>query len=64
VEVEVTDDGHGAADAVHPTAEPDDGLGHGLVGIRERVAMLGGWLDAGPRAQGGFRVAARLPTRG
>jgi signal transduction histidine kinase len=38
------------------------GGGHGLVGMRERTAMLGGSLDAGPTADGGFRVAAVLPV--
>ncbi len=37
------------------------GGGHGLIGMRERTAMLGGSLTAGPTADGGFRVAAVLP---
>ncbi|GAA0457566.1 histidine kinase [Streptomyces olivaceiscleroticus] len=44
-------------------AEPLEttGTGHGLVGMRERVRLLGGTLDTGPLADGGYRVAARLP---
>ena len=38
------------------------GGGHGLIGMRERTTMLGGSLDAGPTADGGFRVAAVLPV--
>jgi signal transduction histidine kinase len=38
------------------------GGGHGLVGMRERTTMLGGSLEAGPTADGGFRVAAVLPV--
>lgn len=40
----------------------DQGSGHGLTGMRERAAMLGGWLKAGPEPDGGFAVRAELPT--
>ena len=39
------------------------GSGHGIIGMRERVTMLGGTLDAGPRSGGGYRVVARIPTK-
>jgi signal transduction histidine kinase len=54
VEVEVVDEGRRA-----PAGS--DGFGRGLVGMRERVALYGGQLEAGPRRGGGFRVWARLP---
>ena len=44
------------------TPAPDDGAGgHGIIGMRERAAMLGGQLDAGPTDDGGFQVTAVLP---
>ena len=52
--VEVADDGRGAA----PPSAPG---GHGLAGMRERLAVHGGTLHAGPEPAGGFRVAARFP---
>jgi signal transduction histidine kinase len=54
LEIEVSDDGRGPAPA---NGDP----GHGLVGMRERVALYGGALTAGPRESGGFAVSARLP---
>jgi signal transduction histidine kinase len=58
VTVEVTDDGRGA---VPPASDGRAGTGHGLIGMRERVAAFNGDLEVGPRPGGGFRVAARLP---
>jgi signal transduction histidine kinase len=58
VEIEVCDDGRGA-DGSDSTSS--DG-GHGLVGMRERVSIYGGELEAGPRAEGGFRLRARIPV--
>ena len=56
VEVVVADDGNGTGGG--------DGGGHGLVGLRERIAVAGGELDAGPRTGGGFQVRARIPVNG
>jgi signal transduction histidine kinase len=39
-----------------------DGLGHGLIGMRERVELFGGKVTAGPKPGGGFRVTATLPA--
>jgi signal transduction histidine kinase len=65
LDVEVVDDGTTAArgDAAERSGDerPARGSGHGLVGMRERVAVLGGELETGRRVGGGFRVAARLP---
>jgi signal transduction histidine kinase len=55
LDLEVLDGGRG-----HP-AEAQQGGGHGIIGMRERAAAVGGTLQAGPRATGGFRVHARLP---
>jgi signal transduction histidine kinase len=54
--IEVVDDGNGRA-----PASTDRG-GYGLIGMRERVTLYGGTLEAGPRADRGFTVVARLPT--
>jgi signal transduction histidine kinase len=58
VTVEVTDDGRGAMTSA---SDGRVGSGHGLIGMRERVAAFGGDLEVGPGLDGGFRVAARLP---
>ncbi|GAA2598532.1 hypothetical protein GCM10010435_92440 [Winogradskya consettensis] len=47
--------------AAEPVPRPAGKGGHGLIGMRERAAALGGSLDAGPQSRGGFLVAARLP---
>jgi signal transduction histidine kinase len=58
VRIEVTDDGPSAAS--RPATRGPNG-GHGLLGMRERVAMYGGSFAAGPRPAGGFAVHATLP---
>ncbi|WP_241196963.1 sensor histidine kinase (plasmid) [Streptomyces sp. P8-A8] len=55
VRIDITDDGDGRAPRARTTG------GHGIVGMRERVAMYGGTLTAGPRPEGGFAVHASLP---
>jgi len=56
LEIEIVDDGTG-------TSTPVSSGGHGLVGMRERVALYGGRLDAGRRPSGGFAVRVLLPIR-
>jgi signal transduction histidine kinase len=56
VQIEVRDDGAGAT--------ASDGLGHGLVGIRERVKIYGGEMTAGVAPGGGFVLSTRLPLKG
>jgi signal transduction histidine kinase len=62
VMITVDDDGRGQPGGSssmngHTRVQP----GHGILGMRERAHALGGELEAGPRANGGFRVSARLP---
>jgi signal transduction histidine kinase len=54
LDLEITNDGR--------RAQTGEGTGHGLVGMRERVALYGGELEAGPREPGGYAVRARLPV--
>jgi signal transduction histidine kinase len=56
VEIQVRDNGHGAGTS--------DGLGHGLVGVRERVKIYGGEMSAGKENGGGFVLSTRLPLSG
>lgn len=60
LELEVRDDGSGGRSA----AEGDAGLGHGLVGIRERVKIYGGQMSAGGSRSGGYVLCARFPLDG
>jgi signal transduction histidine kinase len=67
VQIEVTDDGRGAGNGSGSGSgsgsggSADGASGHGLAGMRERVALLGGELSAGNRSSGGYRVWARFP---
>ena len=57
VRLEVRDDGRGAPRIA-------DGLGHGLVGVAERVKLFGGEMTAGATSSGGFVLCARIPVNG
>jgi signal transduction histidine kinase len=53
LELEIADDGSGSGNG--------SGSGHGLIGMRERVSVYGGELQAGRRPGGGYALTARLP---
>ena len=53
LQLEIRDDGRGVSE--------NDGLGHGLVGVRERVKIYGGEMSSGPANGGGFVLRTRLP---
>jgi signal transduction histidine kinase len=57
IELEIVDDGASSANG----SGTGEGSGHGLTGIRERVGVYGGELEAGPQRDGGYAVRARLP---
>jgi len=57
--IDVADTGRGKLASV-----VSEGAGHGLAGMRERAAAVGGSVETGPSPRGGYRVAARLPLHG
>jgi signal transduction histidine kinase len=60
--ITVSDDGPAPGAAPAATAPGSGSDGRGLIGLRERIAVYGGELDAGPRPGGGWRLAARIPV--
>ena len=66
IRIDVVDDGGGEAvdGRQQPGPAPAPGTGHGIVGMRERIAAFGGWLVAEPLPGRGFRVTAQVPIEG
>jgi len=62
LDVRVSDDGRGEGQAAGRPGGPGE-PGHGLAGIRERVALYGGILSVGPKSGGGFEVRATFPLK-
>jgi signal transduction histidine kinase len=63
IEIKVTTDGPTASPVEPAVRKPDPAGGRGLAGLRARVGMVSGELDAGPRPEGGFEVHATIPSR-
>jgi signal transduction histidine kinase len=62
--IDVADTGRGQPAGPVTGSTGSEGAGHGLAGMRERAAAVGGSVETGPSSGGGFRVAARLPLHG
>ena len=60
--LEITDSGSGAGR--HSSSSGSPAIGHGIIGMRERVGMYGGEFRAAPQPGRGFRVTARFPVEG
>jgi signal transduction histidine kinase len=56
LEVLILDNGRGTS------ADTGDGVGHGIIGMRERIAVLDGEFSAGPHTGGGYEVRATIPV--
>jgi signal transduction histidine kinase len=66
LDLDITDDGRGRSNGRtdHPRGQPLVTTGHGLVGMRERMALHGGRFTAGPGRGSGFHVSATFPLTG